>query len=119
MQNVFLQLLIFAAEVESAMASSLGGMARVCAFCGKAEPEGVWFPKCARCVEFKLPSTLYCSPVCQANHWPQHKVFHQKQKAMAKGVVESGLLVEHARRCNGGERRRLTWPRRAATPSTV
>ena len=70
------------------MASSVVGIARVCASCGKAEPEGVWFPKCARCVEFRLPSTLYCGPACQANHWPQHKVFHKKQKEKAKEEEE-------------------------------
>ena len=78
------------------MASSLGGMARVCASCGKAEPEGVWFPKCARCVEFKLPSTLYCSPACQANHWPQHKVFHKQQKEEARNVLEGGFMEDDA-----------------------
>ena len=49
------------------------------------EPEGVTFPQCALCFELKLTSTLYCSPECQKNHWPEHKVWHQKQKEHAKG----------------------------------
>ena len=66
------------------MASSAARLARVCASCGLPEPEGVTFPQCALCFELKLTSTLYCSPECQKNHWPEHKVWHQKQKEVAK-----------------------------------
>ena len=70
------------------MASSMARLARVCAGCGQAEPEGITFYACALCVEMKLSSTLYCSPVCQKNHWPKHKVWHKQQKKFAKDTVE-------------------------------
>ena len=56
------------------MASSVGGLARACASCGMAEPEGpLTFPQCARCFKHKLSSTFYCSAACQKSDWPNHK----------------------------------------------
>ena len=48
---------------------------RILHVCGNCKSKDITYKQCARCRE-----TFYCSVICQAAHWPKHKMQCKKQK---------------------------------------